>query len=145
MTTIAYRDGVLAADQGIFDRGTIVGRTEKIWRSGKGLGGICGCLGDLAAFRDWFKNGAVGDPPKFKDDDSEGIVVSKCGKVEWIGPEQKRVEIDAPYVALGAGFRVAMGAMHVGAPADVAVETAADLDTCTAGPVSVLRLKETSS
>jgi len=143
MTTICYRDGVLAADTAIFDRGCYQGETVKIFRASDGrIGGLAGCFGDSAMFRDWFAKGATGEVPEFKDGDSEGLIVYPGGKVEWVGQKQKRIEMFAPFHALGSGFCVALGALYAGASAQRAVEIAGTLDNHTRGPFTVFRLGE---
>ena len=144
MTTIAYRDGILAADTSIWDRGTYAGCVEKICRAPNGfMGGMAGCLGDTATFLAWLKAGAEGDPPASKDEDSEGLLISPDGTLEWIGCKDRRVVVDNPYFATGSGFRVAMGALHAGATAEKAIEVACDLDCTTQRPITVLKLVQT--
>ncbi|MBO6510136.1 MAG: hypothetical protein JJ979_16935 [Roseibium sp.] len=143
MTTIVYREGTLAADSGVFDRGVQCGTVRKIAKSPSGsMGGVAGCLGDSAAFLGWLKSGAEGEPPEFKDDESEGILVSPDGKVEWIGRGRKRFEIKADYYAIGSGFAVAMGALEAGAGATTAIRIACKLDVYTSLPFTHLHLNE---
>jgi hypothetical protein len=143
MTTIAYRNGVMAADSAIFDRGCHVGECVKIFRAPSGIiGGAAGCLGDLCALRDWILGDCDGKPPEFGDEDSEGLVVHPTGVVEWIGPKQKRIEHRSEFHVIGSGFRIAMGAMHMGATAFQAVEIAAKLDSYTRGPITTIGLGE---
>jgi len=139
MTTIVYRDGVMAADTAVFDRGVYVGQAIKIFRSVNGtLGGVAGCFGDSSAFGVWFKNGFDEETPDFKDADSEGLIVHKNGDAEWVGKDKKRFPIQAEYHTIGSGFLVAMGALHIGASALRAVEVAADLDCTTRRPIMTL-------
>lgn len=139
MTTIVYRDGVMAGDTAMMDRGTYCGQYQKVCRADDGkLLGVCGCLGTVADLRDWFMAGAEGDPPAFKDEDSEGLLVHPTGRAEWIGPKQKRLDIEGPFHAIGSGFRVAMGAMAAGADAERALEIACDLDIYTRRPIMTL-------
>lgn len=140
MTTIAYRAGVMAGDTALTDRGVYCGQYRKIYRSDDGkLLGVCGCLGTVADLRDWFIAGAEGDPPTFKDEDSEGLLVHPNGRAEWLGPQRKRIDIDGPFHAIGSGFQLAMGALHAGATAARALEIACELDIRTRGPVTILR------
>lgn len=146
MTTIAYRDGILAGDQAIFDRDTYCGQTVKIHRAGCGaIGGVAGCFGDLSIFREWMNNGAVlklalTNPPEFQHLDSEALVIDTDGSVYWIGHGKRWVQQCAPFFALGSGFRIAMGALAAGASASKAVLIACDLDAYTRGPVNTLKL-----
>lgn len=139
MTTIAYRDGILAADTSVWDRGCYVGQVTKIFAAPCGLiGGVSGDLGDSVALRDWLLAGAENDPPEFKHDDSEGVLIHPTGKVEWAGSKRRRVEIVSDFYALGSGFRIAFGAMAAGASAVRAVEICCDLDDGTRLPITVM-------
>jgi len=125
----------MAADTAVFDRGVYVGEAVKVFRTADGrLGGVAGCFGDAAAFRQWFENGAQGDPPEFKDE-SEGMIAHPGGRIEWIGQAAKRFDITAPFAAIGSGFQVAMGALHAGASAEKAVTIAATLDSYSRLPI----------
>ncbi|MBX3547317.1 hypothetical protein [Chelatococcus sp.] len=145
MTTIAYRDGVLVADTAVHDRGVYCGEVIKIFQAADGtMGGLCGCLGDLAAMRDFIAAGGMNEPPEFKDEESEGILIRPWGKVEWVGANRKRIELTGEFFAIGSGFKLAVGAMHAGADAIKAIEIAAHLDNCTRPPLTVLRAKARS-
>lgn len=143
MTTIIYRDGVMAGDTAVFDRGTYCGETRKVFRNEAGaLLGVCGCMSALAQLRDWFMAGADGDPPELKDQDSEGLLIRPDGVAEWIGAGRKRIEMAGAYFAIGSGFHVAMGALAAGAPAIRAAEIACDLDNHTRRPIDVVHVNE---
>lgn len=147
MTTIAYRDGILAADQAIFDRDTYCGQTVKIHRASCGaIGGLAGCFGDSSTFREWMSRAVIVDfnlnePPAFKDESSEALVVKPDGSVYWIGPGKRWAQQHGAFFAIGSGFRVAMGALAAGASASEAVSIACDLDCYTRGPVDTLELR----
>lgn len=138
MTTIAYRDGVMAGDTAVTDRGTYCGASRKVFHHGGALLGFCGCLGAMAQVRDWFLAGAEGEPPELSGD-SEGLIIRTDGKAEWLGPPRKRVEIDGDYFAIGSGFQIAMGALAAGASAERAIEIACDMDVLTRRPITILK------
>lgn len=142
MTTIVFRDGVLAADTAVFDRGCYCGQAEKIHRAPNGsLFGAAGALGDLVRFKDWMMAGEPEDKrPEFRDDDSEAIVIRPDGTVHWFGTRDY-AEIVGDFHAIGSGFRVAMGAFAAGATAEQAIEIAADIDSHTRRPIKVLKLE----
>lgn len=143
MTTIVYRDGIMAADTAVFDRGTYCGKATKIWRNSAGwLFGGAGALGDIAIYRDWFMAGMTGETPKFEENRSEGLAVDPEGRMFWHGTESRHVQIEGPYAAIGTGFQIALGALYMGATAEQAVEMACDLDAITRRPTTILRLKE---
>lgn len=142
VTTIVYRDGILASDSGVFDRGVLVARTpDKIWRNPDGsLAGFTGCFGDLAKFREWMQGGCEGDAPDMQDD-CEGLQIMPDGTVYWYGDKARKIRQDGPFFPIGAGFRIAIGALHMGATAEQAVQICCDLDDSTAGPVYTLELE----
>ncbi len=139
MTTIVYRDGVMAGDTAATDRGCYCGEVAKVFRNDRGtLFGFAGCLADLARALPWFNEGADGDPPSFRED-SEGLLVFADGRAEWLGCNGKRVFVTGRFFALGSGFKVAMGALAAGASAERAVEIACDMDIETRRPVMTVR------
>lgn len=139
MTTIAYRNGILAGDTMVSDRGCYVGAAVKVFRRDDGaMLGTAGCFGDMTLWRDWFLAGGEGDPPAPKHDDSEGLLISASGVVEWLGTGGRRIEVDREYHAIGSGFRIAMGALAAGASAERAIEICCDIDDSTRRPITVL-------
>lgn len=143
MTTIVYRDGTLAADTAVYDRGCYCGETVKIVRSTDGwMGGATGYLGDSARIKEWILRGSCTDTPPEISEHSEGLLISPDGVVEWIGPKWQRSVMAGRFFAAGSGFRIAMGAMAAGASAEEAVMICAELDDSTRYPITVLRLKE---
>ena len=146
MTTIVYKDGVLAADSLVTDRGCRMGSAKKIISSRFGLAGAVGHLGLMQAFLNWAATGRPADgrpvPDKTDDNDFEGLIITPAGQVLWYGGDMVAVDMtQSEYVCLGSGFRVAMGALEMGATAEQAVRVAAKVDTSTGGPIHVLELK----
>ncbi len=146
MTTIAYKDGILAADTLTSSHGRPFGHAKKV---GRGPGGkyLYASAGDTAigqAFRAWCAEGMTGTPPSMRRDDreAEGYVVFPDGTFSVY-------ERDLPptlltmvrhhgwgYVwAAGSGSDIALGALHAGADARVAVEIAIQLDSHTGGGI----------
>ena len=137
MTTIAYRDGILAADTlltiGNLRSGTIdkIGRTEN-----GGLWGVSGSAQGIGSCQEWLKR-RKGNPPKF---DGCFILIEPDGSWRewwgdgWISPTD-------PQAAWGSGEAIARGAMFAGASAPVAVAAAIELDTLSGGDVVVLHLR----
>lgn len=141
MTTIVYRDGVLAADTSVWDNDCYVGQRIKVWQRDNGLmAGVAGGMDDAANFRDWFLGEMKEGHPEFKHDASEGLLIHPGGRVEWVGRKQRRMDIDGPFHAIGAGFKLAIGAMLQGATAEQALAIAASIDAYTRAPFTVLRL-----
>jgi ATP-dependent HslUV protease subunit HslV len=137
MTTIVYRDGVMAADTRMIQRTAIIGNITKIVRRNDGA--LCGGAGDAAwvvAFHDWFLAGEQGDPPAVPDS-CKGLVAVKRRPVELF-EQSGAFKFKAPYVAIGSGMEFALGAMHMGASAPAAVRTAMKFDPGTGGKLMVL-------
>lgn len=140
MTTICYRDGIMAADSAIFDRGCYCGDVLKLSRAADGtIGGAAGSLGVISKFAAWLDAGAIGDPPPIPpNDESEAIWVRPDNEVWWLGPGSLPTHLTGAYFAIGSGFRIAMGALAHGATALEAVEICADLDNMTRRPIQAL-------
>lgn len=142
MTTLVYRDGVLAADSQAtsFDR-KCPGTHRKVAKLPSGH--LVGIVGDLTFFRPFLDefDPHVDDPLErcgvVPDDDHTAIVVvdpdgsvrvySDCSY--WEEP------IDAPYLAYGSGSSYALGAMASGSSARTAVEQACKYDIYSSGRV----------
>ncbi len=140
MTTIAYRNGVLAADTSLSTGGCMNGRVAKIAARGGDLAGVAGSAAFGAAFLKWFSNGEEGDPPQGEaHDDSfdRGVVFRESGVVEVYEP-LGRFDVECDYYAFGSGRSEALGAMFAGADAETAVRAAIQHDANTAGEVMVL-------
>lgn len=138
MTTVAYRDGVLAADTLTTANGNVDGYLPKISRVGRVLVGFAGSIPVGLKFRQWVADGMHGDSPYEGGDTGNGLVVSDAGIVCWSGKGQWPVTTG--YYALGSGSDIAMGAMEHGATAEEAVRIAARVNVDTGGEITVLRL-----
>lgn len=141
MTTIVWRDGVLAADSQVTQQlsehggGFRNGSVQKIHRHRGFLYGCCGDLLMMERFRDWFHAGLKEFCPL--DECSEAMIVCPDGRVlVYNGVLPHR--IDGPYYAIGSGRQFALGALALGASAVEAVEAAAVHDAYTGLPVSTL-------
>jgi len=143
MTTIAYRDGFMAADS-LITGGTIrVGATTKIGRLPQG--GLYGCSGWIALLEvvvPWLEKGApLADRPKLPDDaDFHMLVAWPSGIVTDVDKRLQRIDLDGEFFASGSGYEIALGAMAMGATARQAVEIASRFDIYTGGRISTLSL-----
>lgn len=140
MTTIVYRDGVLASDS-LSSSGSCADPAPfpKIRRLRDGrLFGICGSLSLFGPFLEWLEKG--GPRPEAKD--SSILVISADGKsavnYEDGGFFPQSV---SPWIAIGSGYAVAQGALHMGASAKRAVQIAALVDNSTGGEVISLSVR----
>lgn len=144
MTTIAYKNGVIAADTATYFGTILVGECTKIARSpdGKVLGGGSGDAIYVTALLQWIRNGASGEPPlPVKDDDRD---TTDVGIISY--PDRLlRVESDGYYesgfdwMTCGSGYALAAMGLHLGLNPYEAVKEAMKLDAFTGGKVMVLR------
>ncbi|WP_336802468.1 hypothetical protein [Kaistia sp. MMO-174] len=138
MTTIAYRDGVLAADSLISSGNARAGQAQKIATCGSTMGGTSGSIEACHRFVQWIEAGAEGDCPELGD--SDGILV-RGSQTFYVGSKGVLVPFEAEFAAVGSGEKFALGAMAMGATAERAVEVARELDVHTGGQIVTLRHK----
>lgn len=145
MTTIAYRDGVLAADTGMIAGDSRIGHIIKIVRGPTGnLGGAAGTAGYCEAFKKWVLGGEVEEPPVPKSTErylDRGVVFHSDGRID-VHEDVGRFQVTSPYYAFGSGRAEALGAMFAGADAATAVCAAIQHEGGTYGDVTVLRHTE---
>ena len=137
MTTIVYRDGVLATDSGSTSDGIHICTVRKIGRTAQG--GLVALTGDsveCAMALKWFENG-VGEAP---NTDCGGLLIHADGSVHAIGRACCTVPIQGPFHARGSGYAISLGAMAAGATAERAISIACQFDCYSVGPVQIERL-----
>lgn len=147
MTTIAHREGILAADT----RGTDADYHPGIYRCQKLFrvdGAIVATAGDDTTgmiFVDWYGSKKLGKRPKPPSRLVEGeadfccLVLTKEGLFwydKWCRPNKVMDE----FYAIGSGAPYAMGAMAHGASANEAVNYAMKWDPYTGGEVMSMTL-----
>lgn len=142
MTTIAYRDGVLAADSLATWGDARDGYCRKIERRGRVLAASAGNLSRAQGFLDWFRSGMQGDPPPAGDDDAKSFnyLIDPDGWFLMWGPkgwERTRGDL----LTLGSGGEYARGALAMGATPEEAVAVAIQYDTKSGGPITVLSVR----
>ncbi len=144
MTTIAYRDGVLAADGRMSQGHTVV--TDKYTKVKRIPGGLAvagsGDVTRLAAFVDWLMGGSEGARPSLKNCDA--LVVYPSGKVEAFDETGSVILPKSGYYAEGSGRAFALGAMAMGADAREAVKVAARFDQGTGGRIKSITIPSCS-
>jgi 20S proteasome alpha/beta subunit len=146
VTTIAYRDGVLAADtRGYAGDARPLGQKSKIERLEDGtLIGVSSSIpGGGETVRRWYADGRPNDielPANFTM-----IAISREGDVFYAkdmphlsGP------LRAPYFAIGSGADFALGALEAGMSAKGSVLLACRLDVWSDEPVEILELEESA-
>lgn len=150
MTTIAYRDGVLAADSKAYGGRYCASPGEKVKlhriTDGRCAGWIVGIstnnVGGDAMILDWINRGApLPTTSDTKPDQFIVLAVDPGGSLHlandnyaFSGP------IKADRYAVGSGADFALGAMAMGATAEQAIEVASSLDPHTGGTVTALRI-----
>ncbi len=146
MTTVCYKDGILAFDSRISDGEMHYGWTNKGRITNKYIMAACGSLEDMEAAMDWIEHtdGKISEKEKYglheREVDCEVIVVDTQGKVKFFGQRLYPTTLDALYYAIGSGAPYAMGAMAVGKSAKEAVHAAAKHDLATGGYVRQLKI-----
>lgn len=153
VTTIAYKNGVLAADSCVSLQTEAGGsrkfRCEKLYRKTIGKGrskknviiGLGGESSPGLLFLDWYGSGKE-PPTQLIDGDADftALILTLDGLFEadaYCRPDK----ILEPFYAIGSGAKAALGAMHAGASAKRAVEIACRIDPYTAPPIVTMRLK----
>jgi hypothetical protein len=141
MTTIAYRDGIMAGDTLVADEEVRFPCHErKVHRLSDGsLVGLCGDLAQTQAFLGWLRAGMPGDCPPF---DKSDAVIARPGRA-LIFCEGGRFSTlaEVPYVALGSGRLLALGCLWHGGSAAEAVRAGIAHDIASGGKVHTVRLR----
>lgn len=138
MTTIAYRDGVLAADTLATREGVRSSYQPKIHKLPDGrLLAKVGNAPTANALKRWIEAGAPEDSQPEGEAaiivfSANGAAIYEDGGCEPVG--------DGPFFAWGCGSPIALGAMAAGATAEQAVRIACEWDSLTGGEVTVLEL-----
>lgn len=135
MSTVAYRDGILAADSQA-TAGNIACRAEKIFALPNCIVGGAGHLTAVIRFVEWMRAGqSAKKKPDLDGDSLAAIVVWPDGRVEEWDGTLVPMPVFEQFTAVGSGRALAIGAMSMGASAVQAVEVAATWDVHTGGEV----------
>lgn len=140
MTTIAYRDGVLASDTRAYaGQSQPIGNKQKIYRikDGSAFGVSTPQPGLSEAIRDWFAECKHPDhePALNGDAGFDMLEITKDGHVYFYHNSFRPTgPLSADYFAIGSGAEYALGAMAAGASAADAVAAAGFHDVWT-GPI----------
>lgn len=146
MSTIAYRDGVMAADTLGVNGANLTRETRKLHRLDDAIVGFTGNYVDGLTFVDWWRVGHDMDSlPKFivyRDGDAPdfvALVLNADGLNLWTEHFQSSPVPDE-FFTIGSGAMAARAAMVMGASAERAVEVAMLVDLHTGGKVEAERL-----
>lgn len=132
MTTIVYRDGVLAADsQATVGNLIVPGGTQKLHRLRDGsVASMAGIASAGRGFIAWLDRGAKGDRPTLEGTVVVHLTADGCIEYDEFGTNP----VDE-FQAWGSGQQVATGALYAGCTAEAAVQIACLADTGTSEPV----------
>ena len=138
MTTIACRDGEMAADTQCTGDYTL--RMQKIFRlSDGGIIGMAGKTTEAYAAAKWMIDGEKGDAPEFKG--ASLLILRPDGELLMADNEFPAFPLLDRMGAIGSGAQAAMVAMQSGATAAAAVKIAAKIDPYTSEPIQLLALE----
>lgn len=148
MTTIAYRNGCIAADSASFAGWSRNGTCRKIARNAAGdLAGVCGSATYMGEFLRWFEGNEDGPPPEARVEDGgadAALIIRRDGQATQF-EKGGSFNLSGDWFALGSGGPEARGALQVGAEAIQAVQAAIVLDAFTDGPVVFLFAEDASA
>lgn len=139
MTTIAYKDGILAADSLVCNGSARAAMTtRKIRRIGKVLIAGCGYIGELEAFVDWVAAG-MKDTDPLRGGETSALLLAP-GQPPVLFGTRGPWPASSEYIAMGSGEDFAFGAFSAGADAVGAIEAAIRHDVYSGGPIVTLKL-----
>ena len=151
MTTIAYRDGIMASDSGSWAGEARHGWARKLARGPDGT--LYGCAGNAAqadGFLKWVDAGCQGDHPKADREGQDGressfivLAVTPGGPIRLITARGEECYTDAPYYAIGAASATAFGALFMGATAEQALKAASEHGSGAFGKIKTVNFEGT--
>ncbi|PIB91272.1 hypothetical protein [Caulobacter sp. FWC2] len=145
MTTIAYRDGVLAADtQSTCGNHRQPGEAIKVAVGPMGLGTACGSAAFCETWLAWVRGDEPERPVPERADEHGGdcgILIHRDGRLQLFEHNGAHFPAGA-YFAEGTGMGPALGALYHGATAEQAIEAAIALDVFSGGRVMAVRLAD---
>ena len=140
MTTIAYRNGVMAADSfETWENDIIHACARKLHKFGHTIIGIAGDIeaGTEAAI--WYADQSKEKPTYDSEDDFELLILNPTGLFS-MGRRLVPLMVRTPYCAIGTGAAIATGALFAGADAATAVKAASKHDPFTGGRVVTMAM-----
>jgi len=145
MSTIAYRDGIIAADTLASTNYKTMEGVRKVGRTNKFLFGLAGRYANIHRVYHWIKEIENECSPHdfYKHSeklDASGldctvILVEENGIIWTMQDDGNVCQVFSDYEATGSGQEFALGAMHAGASAEDAIKAASKFDAHTGGVV----------
>lgn len=144
MTTIAFRDGFMAADTASWDANRIFfGRITKLHRLPDGrLMGVAGSASMVYRVVDWL-TGQTDKPEVDREsrNDAFNALIAGNGTLFYLDNTLTFMPHDyGEFTAIGTGRELALGAMAMGATAQEAVLVACEYDAVSRKPVTVIKV-----
>ena len=133
MTTIVYKDGILAADTLVTYQGMRFGKVSKIFTLANYFIGAAGSIAAIVEFKKFIQDMDF-DKDIFtkKDHESDFIVIDRdTDEVSFYTQDLILEPIKAQYYSIGSGSHFAYGALAMGATAKEACEAASKFDYLT--------------
>lgn len=145
MTTIVYKDGILATDSLITHKDQIFGYRDKIGETDECVYALCGTSSAAKEFGKMVK-GEEFDKELFTNEYHKGfygiVINKKTGEVSdydnCLIPNQNPTF--GNFIALGSGADIAKGAMLMGASAVEAIECAIKIDLYSGGKINAVKV-----
>lgn len=142
MTVIAASRRTMAGDTRSIHDGNVVGEYRKVHVVRDMVVGYAGCGDSGIMFFEWCKRGMNSrGKPRDLSEDFTGLVLNASGLYEY-KYQLVPMRIDRDFWSIGTGAQAALGAMHMGASPEEAVEVACKIDPWSAGPVLAEGLPE---
>ena len=142
MTTVCYRDGVLASDslgcQGTFYGGSF----QKIYQFNGFSVGVSGRMDEGTKFIKWLEHfnpfRPKRPPDRFNFTDMQALLIDSENNIWYYHNHGHPVKVKDAFFAIGSGRYAAMPAMEAGASAKDAVKIAMKYDTQTGGDIQII-------
>lgn len=146
MTIICVRDGIMAADTGVFADDLLLAYQRKIVRGPSGsLAAAAGPFNLAAKFRSWIESGEESALGINTAEEMFGaLILRPSGDILQVGHDSAVIEVFAPFFAEGRGRSFAMGAMAAGASAEEAARLCIEKVENCGGEVQVEHLCQSS-
>jgi ATP-dependent protease HslVU (ClpYQ) peptidase subunit len=142
MTTIVYKDGILASDSQVTTGTFFVHTAAKIIKTNRGeLAASAGRMIDHPPFIEWLnrENRKFKNFPKLSDS-FEGILINQDREIYSISNTGIFAPVLDDYITAGSGSQIAVGALLAGVDAITAVKIAIEKDIYSGGEVQCLKL-----
>lgn len=146
MTTVAFRDGVMASDSRYSDVSTGITVGPKLFKKKVGkkehIIGICGDVYAAMVFVDWYGTEDKDLHKTLVDmtDDSFEVIIWDGKKLKSANRYCRLLEVGEPYFAIGSGGVHAITAMDCGKSSIQAVQLAMKRDPYSGGRIINMRL-----